>query len=72
MFKSDSSPRSPATFANSLGQIQTTANMCDLAEPLTSMAKGQDTAAPVYSGVVQPKQHDKAFDGGSHSGTPDY
>ena len=62
-FRSDRSPRSPANCENSLGQTQTTANMCDLAEPLTSGARGQDTAAPVHNEVVQPKQYDEALDG---------
>ena len=72
VFKSDCNTRSPASGANSLGQTQTTANMCDLPEPVTSMATGQDIAASVHSGTVQSKHHDKASDGGSHLSTPDY
>ena len=69
VFKSDSTLRSPASCANSLGQIQATATVCDLPEPVTAMAKGQDTAAPVYNEVVQSEQYHKPLVGGFHSGT---
>ena len=52
---SHSSSRLPTIFTNSLGQTQATANMGDLAEPLTSTAKGQKIVAPVHSKVVRPK-----------------
>ena len=69
---SHSSSRSPTTFTNSLGQTRATANMGDLAELLTSMAKGQNTVAPGHSKVVTPKYQGKALDVGSHSGNSDY